>query len=169
MKKYFILLFLLFPTALFAQKAANYGINKVHIVDQDKIIQAELLPDSSQPAKKVTLFYYWYSSNHIYETQGSYSGQLLNGTYNEYFIDRSLKVQGQFKNGLKDGIWRRWDDKGIMTELYTWKKGVKDGSYMLFDEKGNIREAGKYKQGVFVKPDSISFWKRVKQTVKKKI
>ena len=162
---YFIVLFPLLATA---QDIPASGFDKIRIADQDKIIQAELLPVSSPPAKKVQLLYYWSSSNMIHSTQGSYSGRLLNGLYNEYYLNKSLKVQGVFKKGLKDGIWRNWNESGNLTELYTWDKGVKSGKFELFDAQGKQLQVGEYANNEIVKKDSSSFWKKLNIFKKKK-
>jgi hypothetical protein len=159
--KRLLLLLTFLPLFTFAQRLPDDGFDKIRIAGPNEIIQAELLPVSSDPVKKADRFYYWYSSNTIHQTQGSYSGRLLNGTYNKYYLDRSLKEQGEFKNGLKTNIWRSWNEKGILTEIYTWKKGLKNGTYTIYDDQGQVKESGKYKDDVLVKPDNRSFWKRL--------
>jgi len=79
MKRLFYLIALL-PSFCFAQKLPDFGFDKVRIADQDKIIQAEILPVSAEPARKPDRFYYWYSANMIHVTQGGYSGNLLSIT-----------------------------------------------------------------------------------------
>ena len=122
--KYPILIFLcLVCVKVLGQKLPGYGLNKVRITLADKIIVAEIEPVSSNPSIKQNLVYYWYSANIIHTTQGGFSGKLLNGQYNEYYPDKNLKEQGEFKNGLKNGIWKNWNDDGTLSALANWKHG----------------------------------------------
>jgi antitoxin component YwqK of YwqJK toxin-antitoxin module len=122
--KYPILIFLcLVCIEAFGQKLPDYGLNKVRITQTDKIIVAEIEPVSSNPSIKRDLIYYWYSANIIHATQGGFSGTLLNGRYTEYYPDKNLKEQGEFKNGLKDGVWKNWSDDGTLMASTNWKHG----------------------------------------------
>jgi antitoxin component YwqK of YwqJK toxin-antitoxin module len=100
------------------------GLNKVRITEADKTIVAEIGPVNSLPKAKPNLFYYWYSANLIHSTQGGFSGTLLNGQYNEYYLNKNLREQGTFKNGLKDGTWKTWNEDGTLDKAATWKNGV---------------------------------------------
>lgn len=124
MKRTIVLLFLLFAGSVYAQKLPAFGFEKVHITEADKIIQAEVIPVNAEPRIKPGLFYYWYSANAIHATQGGYSGQLLNGVYTEYYLNKNLKEQGNFKKGLKDGSWRSWNEDGSVNKVSFWKNGV---------------------------------------------
>jgi len=168
MKK--ILLFILLcPLFAHAQKLPDFGFDKVRIVTSDKIIQTETLPVSSDPDIESDRFYYWYSAGAIHSTQGGFSGTLLNGSYNEYYLDKNLKQQGIFNKGLKDGIWKSWSDNGTLTEMYTWKEGLRSGKFELFDDQGHLKQSGFYKADVLVvKKDSSSFWRKLEFFHKKK-
>ena len=107
----------------YAQKLPDYGLNKVRITEPDKIIVAEIETVSSSPSIKPNLYYYWYSANTIHTSQGGFSGKLLNGPYTEYYTDKNLKEQGNFKKGLKDGVWKSWNEEGILTSVTNWKHG----------------------------------------------
>ena len=137
MKKILVILFFLSPGALYAQKMPDRGFNKIRIQDTSKTILAEINPVNHQPKPKAGLYYFWYGANLIHFTQGGYSGKLLNGEYNEYYLNKNLKEQGFFKAGLKDGIWKSWNEDGSLAQQATWKKGI------------------------LLLPDSASFWRRL--------
>ncbi len=124
MKKIVTILFFFISVSVSAQKYQDYVLDKVRIVEPDKIIQAEILPVTTEPRIKSDRFYYWYSSNKIHFTQGGFSGKLLNGGYNEYYLNKNLKEQGNFKKGLKDGAWKSWNEEGTLSQLSIWKNGV---------------------------------------------
>ena len=160
MKK-LLLLMVLMPMFCMAQKIPDSGFDKVRIADGTTTIQAELLPVNSDPSVKSDRFYYWYGGSLIHSTQGGFSGTLLNGTYNEYYLNKSLKEQGTFNKGLKDGVWKSWNSDGYLVQLYTWDNGLKSGKFMECDAKGIIVKSGTYKHNVFVVPDSSSFLHRI--------
>ena len=123
MKKILIVLCFL-PFCSYAQKLSDYGFDKVRIVEADKIIQAEIKPFTSDPGIKPNRIYYWYSDNGIHTSQGGFSGKLLNGRYEASYLNHNLKEQGTFKKGLKDGVWKSWNDDGTLSEAANWKNGL---------------------------------------------
>jgi len=118
----FIILISLWGRA-YAQKMPDAGFYKVHINENDKTILAGISPVDDDVHVKPDLFYYWYSANAIHSTQGGFSGQLLNGQYSEYYLNKNLKQQGFFKNGLKSGVWKTWNEDGTLKATSTWEKG----------------------------------------------
>jgi len=124
MKNIVPFLFLFVCCSALAQKMPDYGMDKIRIVEKDKVIQVEIKPGDNNPKTKSDRFYYWYSANAIHATQGGFSGKLLNGLYNEYYLDKNIKQQGFFKNGLKDGVWKTWKEDGTLAALSNWKNGL---------------------------------------------
>ena len=147
MKKLTLLLFLFSLGKAYAQQPNNYttsrpanpGYNRVsnynkaaddndytqiRIVDSTQEIRADVLPYKRDPKKRNDRYYYWYLGNLIHSTQGGYNGQLLNGHYVAFYKDKSLKEEGDFKTGLKDGEWKTWNQKGDLTNVATWDEGV---------------------------------------------
>jgi hypothetical protein len=123
MKKIFILVFSLLCHTVYCQKLPAYDLNRIRISQPDKTIVAETDPVSSTPSIKPLLLYYWYSANTIHISQGGFSGKLLNGLYTEYYTNKNLKEQGNFKKGLKDGVWKSWNEGGTLTSVTNWKHG----------------------------------------------
>ncbi|MBB2144011.1 hypothetical protein GM921_00810 [Pedobacter sp. LMG 31464] len=105
--------------------------------------------------------YYWYSNNQLHATQGGFSGKLLDGPYTAIYLNGNLKEQGLFKNGLKQGIWKVWNEDGILLSQKTYQNGLPEGKYQLF-AKGELQESGNYSAGKingkvvrYIRPDSI--------------
>jgi antitoxin component YwqK of YwqJK toxin-antitoxin module len=134
-----ILLFfyLLISTTVIAQKMPDFGMNRVRIVEPDRVIQLEVKPVTSEPGIKSDRLYYWYSSNKVHYSQGGFSGKLLNGQYTEYYPNLNLKEQGIFKKGLKDGVWKSWNEDGTLHSEMKWHNG-KPGKTVSFWSKLNI-------------------------------
>jgi hypothetical protein len=123
MKNIILLFFCLFCYTAYCQKLPAYDLNRVRITQADRTIVAETDPVSSPPSINPQLFYYWYGANTIHMTQGGFSGKLLNGLYTEYYINKNLKEQGSFKKGLKNGIWKSWNEDGSLVATKNWKHG----------------------------------------------
>ncbi|GAB3909915.1 toxin-antitoxin system YwqK family antitoxin [Mucilaginibacter boryungensis] len=137
------ILLLLIPRILLAQKLPEIGTN-VRIIESDKTIVAEIKAVNSTPSMNPEKIYYWYGSNNIHHTQGGYSGHLLNGAYNEYYLNKNLKEQGTYTKGLKSGVWKSWSENGALKQLFTYNKGVKSGPFYLYDDLGKVTQAGNY-------------------------
>lgn len=124
MKGILIILLLFVSSSLFAQKLPDMGFNKVRITEPDKTILVEINPVNHTSTIKPGLFYYWYSANAIHSTQGGFSGKLLNGLYTEFYLNKNLKEQGTYKKGLKDGIWKSWNEDGTLSQAAKWRNGT---------------------------------------------
>ena len=126
MKKLILLLCFFGFVKAYAQDISDYDYNydKVRIVDSNQVIVAELQPYKSAPKTKDDRFYFWYNSNAIQSTQGGFTGQLLNGHYTAFYADKRLKEEGDFKKGLKQGVWKTWNEKGALTSSVTWDDGL---------------------------------------------
>lgn len=124
MKKILLVLSFVLSVSAYAQKLPDMGNIKVRIAEADKTILAELNPVRSHPLLKPNLFYFWYSANAVHATQGGFSGTLLHGLYTEFYLNKNLKEQGVFKKGLKDGIWKDWNEDGTLSQAVTWRRGV---------------------------------------------
>jgi len=124
MKFTILLFFCFFSVDLYAQDMPSYLLDKVRIVQSDQTIVAELQPVSANITAKPNLHYYWYSANIIHETQGGFSGKLLDGLYTTYYPDKNLKEQGRFKKGLKNGLWKTWKEDGSLLSTIDWKHGI---------------------------------------------
>ncbi|MBB2145792.1 hypothetical protein GM921_09860 [Pedobacter sp. LMG 31464] len=97
----------------------------------------------TDPAKN----YYWFSSNELKITQGGFSGKLLHGSYTDFYLNKNLKEQGEFRMGLKNGIWNRWTEVGVLVAKVCYKDGLLEGRFYQYDSLGQLAEAGKYRQG----------------------
>lgn len=145
--KRLVMILLLMPLAVKAQKYPDYDPTKVRITEPGRTIIAHTAPG------KATVDYhdrpyFWYVSNAIHWTQGGFSGHLLHGQYQEFYADKNLREQGEFKNGLKDGIWQSWTEAGALKEYVTWKEGQRDGAFELYSSDGVLLQSGQYKKNL---------------------
>lgn len=124
MKVVILLFFCFFGYVACAQQLPDYGLDKVRINEPGQTIVAELAPTAAASRARPGRYYFWYSSGAIHETEGGYSGRLLNGTYTAFYPNKNLKEQGSFKKGLKDGVWKNWREDGSLLAAVTWKHGA---------------------------------------------
>ena len=69
---------------------------------------------------------------------------LYNGDYEEYIYNK-LKAKGSYKEGWKDGIFRKYDDEGRVTEEKSYKSGKLDGAHRTFYTNGKLEMERFYK------------------------
>ncbi|MEO9531932.1 MAG: hypothetical protein ABJG68_15730 [Crocinitomicaceae bacterium] len=94
-----------------------------------------------------TLHYYWFKAQAIHVTQGNSDGNILDGKFSKFYYSGQLAEQGEFKKGLKDGLWKTWYESGNLKTIYNYSNGMLSGEYVLYNEDGDIREKGKIKKG----------------------
>lgn len=141
--KYLLLTLLLFcPFLLRAQKIPDYGTSQVRVNDTDRMIRAGILTTSAALKAQPDRLYYWYGSGGIRQTQGGYSGHLLHGSYEEYYLNKNLRTQGTFAEGLKDGQWKEWNETGNMSRMVTWKQGEQTGPFQWYSADGKVTTSG---------------------------
>lgn len=80
---------------------------------------------SSEGVEKLSdeLFYYWEKNGTVHKNQGSFSGNILHGRYTVTNAKGMMVTEGYFFNGTKDRYWKRWDDRGVLTQAELWKEG----------------------------------------------
>ena len=71
---------------------------------------------------------------------------LYNGDYEEYIYNK-LKAKGSYKEGWKDGTFRKYDDEGRVTEEKSYKSGKLDGAHRTFYTNGKLEMERFYKEG----------------------
>jgi len=62
----------------------------------------------------------------------------------EYHPNRSIYIEGDYKNGKREGEWKSWYENGNLWSIGTFKAGVQVGKTMTYYENGNLRYTGNY-------------------------
>lgn len=57
-----------------------------------------------------------------------------NYTFKRYYSNGVKSEIGRFKNGLKHGVWKTWDDAGKLTSVAHYKNGEKTGKWVIKNE-----------------------------------
>ncbi len=66
----------------------------------------------------------------------------------EYYPNGKKKVEGAFKENLRDGKWTYWFQDGKIWSEGTFRKGKSDGVFNVFNEDGTKYMQSCYKNGV---------------------
>jgi uncharacterized protein len=69
--------------------------------------------------------------------------------------DRQVKVEkiNQKEYGKKQGVWREYDDDGILLKEYFYKDDVLQGNFQILDKRGKTSQVLAYKDGKIVKDE----------------
>lgn len=142
MKKSTLTLFLLLcaTLTLWAQTEREY----LRINTSDEKIVAYLTKKEVKP--QLQSEYYWSVKRELHHSIGGYSGKLVDGTFEIYYLNNQLKTKGDFKLGQKQGLWKTWLESGKLDKLEHWQGGVLTGKSSHFYPSGKLKKEGNYKQ-----------------------
>jgi hypothetical protein len=163
-----IIYIFLFSVLGFSQKIDELSTT-FHLKQDGKSMNFTILDSDKKPPKKYCneKYYYWYKAQNVIKTQGGSSGNLLNGKFNSFYLNKQLCEQGSFSMGLKDGKWNYWAENGILIRTENWKNGKLIGLQIDYDIDGTIRKKtiiGKLKQTDFI-GDTIVLIHRSKRQI----
>jgi hypothetical protein len=120
---------------------------KIIVKTDDDIIEAEVYDGFDNKKIKDDRNYYWCDHNMIMSSVGGFTGELLHGDFLIQYRNYQIKEKGEFKFGLKCGIWKKWYETGKPKEVVKYKKGVASGPYTLYNSQGITIEKGNNKNG----------------------
>ena len=112
------------------QRAA---INRTHLTFVNGDTVQRFTTTRKQPSPRTDRMYYWQGPDHILRTLGAYNGYLLDGPYR--LTDRTDRLlgSGTFRQGLKNGLWRRWRADGSLLSASHWRRGQQRGPTISSD------------------------------------
>jgi antitoxin component YwqK of YwqJK toxin-antitoxin module len=94
--------------------------------------------------------YYWgnpgtQQTKPILKWQGNCNenGQ-LHGRWQQFYRNGIPFVEGWFKNGVKDSVWRIYFNDKSVNEEVIWKNGKKTGTYIRYSSPGMVNEKGAF-------------------------
>jgi antitoxin component YwqK of YwqJK toxin-antitoxin module len=69
------------------------------------------------------------------------------GFSREWYENGQLAVEGNYKNGEKEGKWKQWYENGVLEAEYNYKNGELEGVNNTFYENGKPNNVFNYKNG----------------------
>lgn len=136
-----LLLLLITPISLIAQKKGNRTIHGKNFVQEINYLEKASVCFSN-PYK----MYYWMDAGKVHQTQGEFKGKLLHGEYEKCDQAGNLIEKGNFKKGLKVGVWKQWFPDGKLKQISNWKLGVLHGKLENFNH-GKLNHLIHFKNG----------------------
>ena len=131
---------------------------------QDDQFRYEFYTIKDEVTFKKGKVYFWFRAGKIHHTEQGGAGELLHESYKKYYLSDQLAQMGNFKKGLKTGMWKSWYENGLIKSTQGWFNGLRSGTYYLYDEKGEVTVQGHYKSGLkhgkwidYVKKDTLNF------------
>lgn len=80
-------------------------------------------------------------------TKEFYKNGKLNGKRTVYFKNNSVAEEVNYINGLREGIYKNFTEKGVLLEESNYVKGEFHGTAIFRDPDNNIVAQGKFKNG----------------------
>ena len=76
------------------------------------------------------------------------SDKLYSGiVYDSYTSSDEKKLEGFYRNGLKNGKWKWWNEDGGLDSTGSYKKGLMHGQWEFYFSNGNLKGKGQYRDG----------------------
>ena len=97
-----------------------------------------------------------YKSNGNKKVEGYYKDGLRNRKWEWWSEDGKMDSSGTYKDGKKDGLWTKWYENGQKKEEGNYKDDKKDGFWTEWYENGQISAEGLYKNKKL--EGLVTFW-----------
>ncbi|KOY84382.1 hypothetical protein AD998_21175 [bacterium 336/3] len=131
---------------------------KITLTSGDSVIIFHVVGEPKEIKPQKERFYWWYSGGKLKNTQGGYSGKLLNGTYLLQTSNKDILMEGNLKYGLKIGVWKSWyPQTGHLQSIESWKNGLLNGKVERFSEDGRTLLYKNYYKNGFLHGKNIDY------------
>lgn len=74
----------------------------------DTEFRYEFYTTKKEVSAKQDRLYYWFKGGAIHSSEYGVSGELLDGEFEKFYLNNQLAEKGEFKKGLKEGLWKTW-------------------------------------------------------------
>lgn len=115
--------------------------------DSGRLYRASVLLSATDIEHDNSATYFSYYQDEVHATQGGHAGRLLHGPYEVLGSYNQLLITGNFREGLKDGLWKYWHDNGKLKATEEWKDGRQHGLSETYNADGQLVERFNYRQG----------------------
>lgn len=150
----------------------SYSIKKI----SDQNFRYEFYTTGNKVSPKKSKIYYWFKGGVIHSSQAGITGELLDDKFIKMYHSNQLAEQGEFKNGLKVGLWKTWHPNGKIQTIQYWSNGLKSGDYYCYDENGVMTVKGKFNHDIqigkwidYTKQDTLVYRKGIVVVKKTKV
>lgn len=99
-------------------------------------------PDGSKNGKWIE----YYPDKKV-KSQGNYKNDLKDGLWSFYFDNGKIQQQGNYSNGRMTGNWKWYFKSGMLLLDENYSYGQPDGESIQYSELGEVVDSGLYSQG----------------------
>lgn len=82
------------------------------------------------------------------------SGGLILNKEEIFYENRQKKMEGPYKNDLRDGTWKAWYENGTIWSEGVYKNGKRDGLGIAYHQNGQ-----KYIEGMYREDMRVGVWR----------
>jgi len=97
---------------------------------------------------------YYHKNIDVIMTQEFYKAGKLEGVRKVFYKSGQIAEETNYKNGIKEGVYKKHAENGFVLEEAIFKAGTYDGPTIVRDVYGKIVTTGQYKNG-----KSVGIWK----------
>ena len=72
----------------------------------------------------------------------------FSGSIFEFYENGTEKLNGRYRNGIKNGKWTWWNEDGGTNSTGSYKNGLQNGIWKYYYSNGKINFEGKFEQGL---------------------
>jgi len=69
------------------------------------------------------------------------------GSVFDFYENGQKKLDGRYRNGIKNGKWKWWNEDGGLDSTGSYKNGLMHGKWIYYHKNGNIRGSGNFING----------------------
>ena len=80
----------------------------------------------------------------------------FSGSVFEFYENGTEKLNGRYRNGIKNGKWKWWNEDGGLDSTGSYKNGLMHGQWEFYFSNGNLKGKGQYRDGDGGNPSELS-------------
>jgi antitoxin component YwqK of YwqJK toxin-antitoxin module len=102
----------------------------------------------------------WFYIINDYKEEGKFTGGMKTGKWKTTYINKKqIKFQGEYINDTPIGKHTFYFPNGLIKKVGKYKNGLKNGEWILYNERGEKKISYLYKRGIEIKRDGIKIRK----------
>ena len=137
-------------------KESTRSKQEIVIMTNEGTIRTWISGEKKRVCTKPDRFYYGYYMNNLYCKQGELQGKPLNGEFKRYDLKENIIESGNFKYGVKDGLWKQLSPAGALIETSEYLQGLPDGQHTIY-KNGKPDLLERYRKGKLIgKPEYLN-------------
>mgnify|MGYP001217535322 CR=1 FL=1 len=82
------------------------------------------------------------------------SGELILDREVVYYANKQVKMDGEFQDDLRHGMWKAWYQNGTLWSEGEYKEGKRNGTGIFYHQNGK-----KYIEGLYLNDVRVGAWK----------